>query len=74
MATQRQKQRKTGELARLEQRLSSGTKRKRIENKQRNKGYSTTQEFVPMNETDKKILSGTIENLKKALGLQHVTA
>jgi len=73
MATQRQKQRKTGSLARLEAQLASGVKPKRIENKQRKKGYSTTSDTVALNESDKKVLSTQIDNLKKALG-QHVAA
>lgn len=71
MATQRQKTRKTGSLARLEAQLASGKKPLRIENEKRKKGYSTSPtETVPLTDADKKRLTDTIGNLKKALGLQ----
>lgn len=68
MATQRKKQRQARELQRLEERLSKGTKPERIESTKRKKGYITTSKSVPMSDGDKKILSSTITNLKKALG------
>ncbi len=67
MATARQKERKKRELDRLEVRLSKGVKPERVENKKRKKGYSTTTNTVPMNDSDKKLVSKTIDNLKVAL-------
>lgn len=70
MATQRQKERKTRTLARLEATLLTGRKPLRIENKRRKKGYNTSpSETVPMTDSDKKRVGNEIDNLKKALGL-----
>jgi hypothetical protein len=68
MATQRKKQRQARELQRLEERFTKGTKPERIESTKRKKGYTTTSKSVPMTESDKKVLTSTITNLKKALG------
>lgn len=69
MATARQKERKKRELERLEIRLSKGVKPQRAESKHRDKGYTTLSDTVPMTESDKKVLSTTIHNLKVKLGL-----
>lgn len=74
MATARQKERKKRELERLEVRLSKGLKPQRAESKHRDKGYTTLSTTIPMTDSDKKILSTTIHNLKVKLGLVAATA
>jgi hypothetical protein len=74
MATQRQKDRKTRTLARLEATLIAGKKPVRVENKKRKKGYSTSvTQTIPHNDVDKKRINGVINNLKKKLGMATAT-
>jgi len=69
MATQRQKDRKTRTLARLEATLITGKKPVRVENKKRKKGYSTSLNLTAHTDVDKKRITGEINNLKKKLGM-----